>query len=111
MNAGCRITSIQQLLGHQNINTTLVYARVYDKTVAEDYYTAMEVIEKKLEPASNSIRARTIAPDGANQLPCLGEHTCLLALLDTLRGVAFSHDHRETIQTLREGILALVQQG
>ncbi len=49
VNAGCKITSIQQLLGHQRINSTLIYARVYDRTVAEDYYTAMARIEQRLE--------------------------------------------------------------
>jgi len=37
VNAGCKITTIQKLLGHQRINSTLIYARVHDRTVAEDY--------------------------------------------------------------------------
>ena len=31
------------------LNSTLVYARVHDRTVREDYYAAMTVIEKRLE--------------------------------------------------------------
>jgi hypothetical protein len=46
---GCRVTTIQKLLGHQRLNSTMIYARVHDRTVAEDYYTAMEVVEKRLE--------------------------------------------------------------
>jgi site-specific recombinase XerD len=49
LNAGCKITSIQQLLGHRSIDSTLIYARVYDETVASDYYAAMARIEKSLE--------------------------------------------------------------
>ena len=29
----------------------MIYARVHDRTVAEDYYAAMEVVEKRLEIA------------------------------------------------------------
>ncbi len=49
LNAGCRITSIQRLLGHRNIDSTLTYARVHDATVVEDYFKAMAVIERGLE--------------------------------------------------------------
>lgn len=36
LNAGCRITSIQAFLGHKKLNTTMIYARAYDQTVADD---------------------------------------------------------------------------
>lgn len=49
LNAGCRITSIQKLLGHRQIGTTLINARVHDQTVADDYYQAMGSVEKRLE--------------------------------------------------------------
>jgi hypothetical protein len=49
LNAGCRVTTIQKLLDHQPLNSTMVYARVHDRTVAEDYYAAMEVVEQRLE--------------------------------------------------------------
>jgi integrase len=51
LNAGCRVTSIQKFLGHKRLNSTMIYARVHDRTVAEDYYAAMEVVEKRLEVA------------------------------------------------------------
>jgi site-specific recombinase XerD len=46
LNAGCRVTSIQKLLGHRHIDSTLIYARVHDQTVSADYYAAMVRIEK-----------------------------------------------------------------
>jgi hypothetical protein len=49
LNVGCKITTIQALLGHRRLNTTLVYARVHDQTVADDYYAAMARIEQRLE--------------------------------------------------------------
>jgi site-specific recombinase XerD len=49
LNAGCHITTIQKLLGHRQLGTTMIYARVHDHTAAEDYYTAMARIEKTLD--------------------------------------------------------------
>jgi hypothetical protein len=49
LNAGCRITSIQRFLGHKKLNTTMIYARAYDQTVADDYFAAMQRIEQRLE--------------------------------------------------------------
>jgi site-specific recombinase XerD len=46
LNAGCKVTSIQKLLGHQRLNSTMTYARVHDRTVAEDYYRAMGQVER-----------------------------------------------------------------
>ena len=52
LNAGCRVTSIQKFLGHKRLNSTMIYARVHDHTVAEDYYAAMERIEQRLNIGS-----------------------------------------------------------
>lgn len=49
LNAGCPVTSIQKLLGHKKLNTTMVYARAYDATVEADYFAAMGHIEQRLE--------------------------------------------------------------
>jgi site-specific recombinase XerD len=49
LNAGCRITSIQAFLGHKKLNTTMIYARAHDQTVAEDYFAAMGRVEQRLE--------------------------------------------------------------
>jgi integrase/recombinase XerD len=49
LNAGCRVTSIQKFLGHKRLNSTMIYARVHDRTVADDYYAAMDRIEQRLD--------------------------------------------------------------
>jgi site-specific recombinase XerD len=36
INGGCRVTSIQKLLGHRRLNSTMIYTRVHDRTVPED---------------------------------------------------------------------------
>lgn len=45
INGGMPITSLQKFLGHQKINQTLLYARVYDETVRQQFATAMAQIE------------------------------------------------------------------
>lgn len=49
MNAGCPVTSIQKLLGHVRLNSTMRYARAHSQTVATDYFTAMAQIEQRLQ--------------------------------------------------------------
>lgn len=45
LNVGCQVTSIQKLLGHTNLNTTMTYARAFDQTVMLDYLNAINTIE------------------------------------------------------------------
>jgi hypothetical protein len=42
------------------LNSTMIYSRVQDMTVAEDYYTAMEIIDKRPEPHLHRLSRRTI---------------------------------------------------
>lgn len=46
INQGMPIVSLQKLLGHQDINKTLIYARVHDETVKEQFTAAMNQIER-----------------------------------------------------------------
>ncbi len=52
LNAGMDITRIQKLLGHERISTTMIYARVQDITVENDYRQAMRLIEEMQMPLS-----------------------------------------------------------
>jgi integrase len=45
---------IQRLLGHEQVNTTMIYARIQDQTVGNDNCRAMKQIESKLLHRSNS---------------------------------------------------------
>jgi len=45
VNQGMPITSLQKFLGHQNINMTLIYAKVFDETVRQQFAVAMAQIE------------------------------------------------------------------
>ncbi len=46
LNAGMRLECLQQLLGHNSIEMTRRYARLTDNTRREEYYKAMEIIER-----------------------------------------------------------------
>jgi site-specific recombinase XerD len=46
LNAGMRLECLQKLMGHQDIEVTGHYARLTDKTRKEEYFRAMEKIEK-----------------------------------------------------------------
>ncbi len=46
INAGMRVEVLQQILGHQDIEMTLRYARLSDQRREEDYYRAMAVIQR-----------------------------------------------------------------
>jgi site-specific recombinase XerD len=74
LNAGCRVTSIQRLLGHKRLNSTMIYARVHDRTVAADYYAAMAEVEERLElDPSPADAQRTITADERAQVLLLAD--------------------------------------
>lgn len=54
LNVGMEICRIQKLLGHEHLDTTMIYARVYDATVEADFLKAMHVIEKQQMPLSET---------------------------------------------------------
>lgn len=76
------------------MDTTLGYARLYDGTVAADYYRAMSHVEQRFATREEM---PTVAPS-------VGE---LLALVDALRNGTLSESQRETTKMLRAGIMAL----
>jgi hypothetical protein len=45
INQGRPIHSLRRLLGHQQLDTTLIYAHIYDETVYEHFKAAMARLE------------------------------------------------------------------
>lgn len=46
LNAGMRLEVLQQILGHEDIQMTMRYARITDRTREHEYFTAMNIIEQ-----------------------------------------------------------------
>jgi site-specific recombinase XerD len=103
LNAGCRLTTIQTLLGHRHPNSTLTYARIHDHTVAEDYQAAMAVIEQRLVdclalPAAQMTNQNNGRPQTEQQL---------LTLVEALAGGNLDQTQQAVLAELRQGLLAL----
>jgi site-specific recombinase XerD len=74
LNSGCPVTSIQKLMGHKKLNTTMIYARAHDKTVEEDYFAAMQRVEQRLELApAEEETAEVVGEVARGQLLVLAE--------------------------------------
>jgi site-specific recombinase XerC len=72
LNAGASILTMQAMLGHRHVDTTLDYARLYDGTIAPHYYGAIEEIEGRLGSVENA-RA---PPTNGGQLSALVDGLC-----------------------------------
>ncbi|MEM9092769.1 MAG: tyrosine-type recombinase/integrase [Cyanobacteria bacterium P01_F01_bin.53] len=48
LNNGISITALRKLMGHENLNTTLIYARLADTTVRHQYLQAMQNVTKNV---------------------------------------------------------------
>ncbi len=96
LNAGAPILTVQTILGHQHIDTTLGYARLYDGTVAADYYRAMLQVERQMSLSEDV----TTEPLDSGQL---------LALVDALRSGTLNESQQETVRAMRAGIAALAE--
>jgi hypothetical protein len=102
LNAGCRITSIQAFLGHKKLNTTMIYARAYDQTVAEDYFAAMSRVEQRMEIAP----ASKLVPVNAYEVVKVPEPLQMLAWLEQLALPELPREQGlEMAESLRQALL------
>jgi hypothetical protein len=78
LNAGLKITHIQKILGHEHLDTTMIYARVLDKTVEADYQQVMHQIEQQQLPLS---RTPTLVADwSVSPIPAPEAQAALLSI-------------------------------
>jgi len=105
LTAGCRITSIQKLLGHRDLNTTMIYAKAHDRNVSEDYYAAMARIETRLD-TSTALSARLEAGVAEVDEPLSiqpSKCAALLALANRLAEPQLKREARlELVEQLRD---------
>ena len=83
------------VVGQVSVDTTLGYARLYDGTIAADYYWAMAHVEKQinLQPGAKP--------------PITPGH--LLAMVDALQAGMLNDSQREVVQALRAAILDMAE--
>ena len=96
LNANAPVLTVQAILGHKYVDTTLRYARLYDGMVAADYYRAIDQVERHL----------ALQEDAGRPAPSIGQ---LLALVDSLQAGTLNDTQRETVRELRMGLLALAE--
>ena len=96
LNSGAPVLTVKTLLGHKWVDTTLGYARLYDGTVASDYYRAMVGVEKRLALPEDQVSQ----PAGVGQL---------LAMLDALRQGTLNESQTNLVHQLRDGLLSLAE--
>jgi site-specific recombinase XerD len=48
---GLPITTLQKLMGHRRLDTTMVYTAIYDETLQDDYAAAMARLQARSEPS------------------------------------------------------------
>jgi len=74
LNEGMPITSLQRLLGHEKLDTTLVYARVHNETVRRDYERAYARLTPAMALADEFFNAPT---EMAEPRPVTAENDCV----------------------------------
>jgi integrase len=91
INANCELTTIQKVLGHKSLDTTLRYARAHDQTVADNFYAAMERVDEALaiESEEGQLEDAPLCPEDVK--------VQVLAWIEILAKVDVSHNDRQMI--------------
>ena len=63
INRGMRLEAIAAMLGHRNMEMTLVYARIANRVVADEYQAVSARIDAAIRPAPTALPADTETPD------------------------------------------------
>ncbi len=74
INRGMSLEAIAVLLGHRSMRMTLTYARISDRTVAEEYFRVTQAVEASYE----SGEPLPASVEGANMRRIAAEHRRLL---------------------------------
>jgi integrase len=96
LNAGAPVLTVQAILGHKHIDTTMTYARLYNGTVAADYYRAMAGVEQRLQ----------LCPTDGSPPMTTGQ---LVAMVDALSNGTLNDSQRQLVHDLRTGLLTLAE--
>jgi len=82
--AGMPVSSLQRYLGHEHLDTTMIYAEVSDSLLRQDYYQGIAA----LDPGSEKLNLRVLAPTQ--------QHT-LRQLIEELKTPGLEHARHDEI--------------
>jgi len=68
INRGMRLESVAALLGHKNLEMTMVYAHIADATVAEEYFDVTNQVDQLYATATTGTRTMNLDPDTATSI-------------------------------------------
>ena len=112
LNAGCKVTSIQKFLGHRKLSSTMIYARVHDQTVSDEYYAAMNRVEQRLQVAPEpETPTEAVADEKKTQILAIAEQLAdpeaapetRRSLFEQMRGLLFEASAlKETVLPVKE---------
>lgn len=84
LNAGMPVTSVQALLGHENLATTMGYAQLYDDTVRKDYQAAVAQLQGQSpteESEPNGSPVPLVEPAVSPSVPVTGPTTAAVVVI------------------------------
>jgi site-specific recombinase XerD len=84
INRGMRLEAIAALLGHRSMRMTLTYARISDRTVADEYFRVTEAVEA----AYSTTKPMPADVEGPNMRRLAADHRRLLGNGHCIRPVA-----------------------
>ena len=108
VNAGCPITTIQALMGHKRLSTTLVYTQIHNRTVADDYYAAMDKVEKGLAEQLQPPPTATEVNGNSTTANTNTTITRLLTLAEALQTDKLPESQQTLLLALQDGLSSLV---
>jgi hypothetical protein len=66
LNAGMDVVSLQRLLGHEKLDTTMIYAHVHDTTMTRDFEQAIKHLamsQREMMPGSTDSQVNSLAEE------------------------------------------------
>ncbi|MBN2267213.1 MAG: tyrosine-type recombinase/integrase, partial [Candidatus Babeliaceae bacterium] len=84
LTAGMPVSSLQRYLGHEHLDTTMIYAEVSDLLLRQDYYQGITA----LDPGSDDLALRELVPT---------QQYIIRELVEELKTRGLTHSRRDEI--------------
>lgn len=68
INRGMRLEAVAAMLGHKNLEMTLVYARIADRTVADEYFNVASQVDELYASPNTGTRTMDFDPETATPI-------------------------------------------